>query len=289
MARHPSEHLSRHTARHPGWDGEDIGSARESSWESAVGDDELHRLMHDLKTHQIELTQQNHELQAAQHALEVSRDRYARLYDQAPVGYCTLDRSGIIREINLTGASIWTGRADAIRQHLSLSAERGGRPRETCCAKPNHNDREESTTMTRTDTMCAPTAFSALPSKSDEAIRIRGLQDVGRHGADHSGHRTAGIATPAADLDYEIDHGHLQIRIDGPLDLRCAFALLLIAQTVDESIHACTLDITSVDRIFDSGIAALVLVTRALKTKGVEQIRIHGLNLDSPTLQPFLM
>jgi diguanylate cyclase (GGDEF)-like protein/PAS domain S-box-containing protein len=62
--------------------------------------------MRDLTTHQIELAQQNRELRDAQHALEISRDRYARLYDKAPVGYCTLDRSGIIREINLTGASM---------------------------------------------------------------------------------------------------------------------------------------------------------------------------------------
>jgi ABC-type transporter Mla MlaB component len=137
--------------------------------------------------------------------------------------------------------------------------------------------------------MRAPTAFSALQSKGNQAIRIPGGHHVGRQGADRTGNRTSGIASPAADLDYEIDDGHLQIRIDGPLDLRCAFALLLIGQTVDKSIVACTLDLTSVDRIFDSGIAALVLVTRALKEKGVKKIRIHGLDLDSATLKPFLM
>ncbi|WP_296810741.1 hypothetical protein [Thiocapsa sp.] len=143
--------------------------------------------------------------------------------------------------------------------------------------------------MTRLDSVRTARRFSALQSKGDQAIKIRGLQDVGRQGADRAGNRTPGIATPAADLDYEIDDGHLHIRIDGSLDLRCAFTLLLIGQTVDESIDACTLDLTGVDRIFDSGIAALVLVTRELKGKGVEQIRIYGLDLDSATLQPFLM
>ncbi|SDW13159.1 PAS domain S-box-containing protein/diguanylate cyclase (GGDEF) domain-containing protein [Thiocapsa roseopersicina] len=93
-------------ARHPRWGGEDFDPAGKSSWGQAGSEDELHRLMHDLKTHQIELTQQNRELRDAQHALEISRDRYARLYDRAPVGYCTLDRNGIIREINLTGAAM---------------------------------------------------------------------------------------------------------------------------------------------------------------------------------------
>ena len=64
---------------------EDIAPEGETSQEKAASEDELHRLMHDLKTHQIELTQQNRELRDAQRALEASRDRYARLYDRAPV------------------------------------------------------------------------------------------------------------------------------------------------------------------------------------------------------------
>lgn len=143
--------------------------------------------------------------------------------------------------------------------------------------------------MTRLDSMHVRTASSALLSKGDQATRILGLHNVERQGADRTSNRNPRIATPAADLDYEIEDGHLQIRIDGSLDLRCAFALLLIGQTVDGSINACTLDLTGVDRIFDSGIAVLVLVTRELKEKGVEQIRIHGLDLDSATLQPLLM
>src|SRR6266481_1355807 len=41
-----------------------------------------------------------------QAALEVSHARYAELYDAAPVGYITLSRSGLIEEINLTGAQL---------------------------------------------------------------------------------------------------------------------------------------------------------------------------------------
>ena len=67
-------------------------------------DDELRRVVQDLQIHQIELVQQNRELRSLQQALELSRDRYAELYDWAPVGYCTLDRSGSVIEANLTAA-----------------------------------------------------------------------------------------------------------------------------------------------------------------------------------------
>jgi PAS domain S-box-containing protein len=38
--------------------------------------------------------------------LAASRERFANLYDSAPVGYATLDHNGCIREINLTGTRI---------------------------------------------------------------------------------------------------------------------------------------------------------------------------------------
>src|SRR5260370_1423134 len=43
-------------------------------------------------------------MRESQSELEVSLQRYADLYDLAPVGYLSLTRSGCIREINLTGA-----------------------------------------------------------------------------------------------------------------------------------------------------------------------------------------
>ena len=64
------------------------------------------KMVHELEVHQIELKMQNEALRESQNALIASQQRYADLYDFAPIGYFTLDPMGLITEVNLTGASL---------------------------------------------------------------------------------------------------------------------------------------------------------------------------------------
>lgn len=63
-------------------------------------------LLQDLQLHQIELETQNEELRRAQSALEASRDLYLDLYENAPVGYLTLNAHGVIQAVNRTGETM---------------------------------------------------------------------------------------------------------------------------------------------------------------------------------------
>jgi signal transduction histidine kinase/PAS domain-containing protein len=63
---------------------------------------EQDELVHDLQVHQIELEMQNEQLFNTQELLHESLEKYADLYNFAPVGYITLGRDGLILETNLT-------------------------------------------------------------------------------------------------------------------------------------------------------------------------------------------
>ncbi|MGK2857827.1 MAG: hybrid sensor histidine kinase/response regulator [Thermoanaerobaculia bacterium] len=82
--------------------------------------DEVERVRHDLRVHQIELEMQNDELRTAQEHLVAERGRYFDLFELAPVGYLTLNTEGKILEANLTAASLFgVSRADIVGRQLT--------------------------------------------------------------------------------------------------------------------------------------------------------------------------
>lgn len=66
----------------------------------------LQDLVQELQIRQIELEMQNEELCRMQDELRASRQKYADLYEFAPLGYLTLTREGIIVEVNFL-ARLW--------------------------------------------------------------------------------------------------------------------------------------------------------------------------------------
>ena len=69
--------------------------------------DDVHRLVHLLQVHQIELEHQNMELRIAQEELEVSRNKYVNLFDFSPIPYFTLNNDGVIKEVNLSAGKMF--------------------------------------------------------------------------------------------------------------------------------------------------------------------------------------
>ena len=69
---------------------------------TVVGDSS--KLLYELQVHQIEIEIQLEELQRSSVEATALRDRYADIYDFAPVGYVTLNGQGDITELNLAGA-----------------------------------------------------------------------------------------------------------------------------------------------------------------------------------------
>lgn len=77
-----------------------------STLSNDISPQEIQRLLHELCVHEVELEMQNEELRTSQIKIMALQENYYDLYDNAPVGYCTLDNQGIISEVNLTAATL---------------------------------------------------------------------------------------------------------------------------------------------------------------------------------------
>lgn len=71
-------------------------------------------LLDEQRENLILLNLQNDQLREVQAELELTRQRYADLYEFAPVGYATLDDAGCIREINQTAARLLGGAVSSL-------------------------------------------------------------------------------------------------------------------------------------------------------------------------------
>jgi PAS domain S-box-containing protein len=69
--------------------------------------EDVKRLVYLLQVHQVELEHQNEELRIAQEELEVSRNKYVNLFDFSPIPYFTLNKHGIIKEVNLSASKMF--------------------------------------------------------------------------------------------------------------------------------------------------------------------------------------
>ncbi|NCC52830.1 MAG: PAS domain S-box protein, partial [Spartobacteria bacterium] len=78
-------------------------------------DGEVRKLVEDLRIHQVELELQNEELQRAQQDIIYARNQYAYLFNNAPVGYLRLDRTGTIRQLNTTFCGMVQLRSDQLQ------------------------------------------------------------------------------------------------------------------------------------------------------------------------------
>ena len=85
----------------------------------AMNVEQQQSLIHELHVHQIELKLQNEELITTQQRLERTRNKYSDLFNNAPVGYLILDRTGFILEANQTFADMAGYPANRVVKGLS--------------------------------------------------------------------------------------------------------------------------------------------------------------------------
>jgi len=72
------------------------------------------KLLHELQVHQVELDLQEEELRRSVAELEAALYRQVQLYDFAPAGCFTVDRSTTLCELNRTGARLLGSDRDAV-------------------------------------------------------------------------------------------------------------------------------------------------------------------------------
>ncbi|MGB0910770.1 MAG: response regulator, partial [Nitrospirales bacterium] len=84
----------------------EVQNLRKQEAQYAAINKRLEDTLENLTIHQEELRVQNEQLRHMQDELEQSHHKYFDLFEGAPIGYFSLNRRGIILEVNLTGAEM---------------------------------------------------------------------------------------------------------------------------------------------------------------------------------------
>ncbi len=75
-------------------------------------------LIHELEVHQVQLEMQNEELTLTRSVAEVTAEKYATLFDFAPMGYLTVNRQGMIMELNLCACQMIRKERSRLKNNL---------------------------------------------------------------------------------------------------------------------------------------------------------------------------
>lgn len=136
---------------------------------------ELERALHELQVHRIELEMQNEELRAAEVAHRAAARRYRELHDRAPTAYVTLDRGGVIIEVNRAACALFgVDRDDLLGRHLARFTDPASTPLlERCLAAVRVRDARQSCPLGLITAAAAPIEARM------EAVALTGLEAEG--------------------------------------------------------------------------------------------------------------
>jgi CRP-like cAMP-binding protein len=137
-----------------------------TTWDNA-------QLVHELQVHQIELEMRNEELRQAYEEADTLRERYADIYDFAPVSYFTLDPLGVIVDINLAGAILLGIKGSQKSRHRFAAFLRAD-----CVQAFNHF--VDDVLHSRKKLLCEA-VLSANSQRPEATVRIEAVPDVDGH------------------------------------------------------------------------------------------------------------
>ncbi len=78
----------------------------EKAMQEEKNEADAQKLLHELQVHQIELEMQNEELLKAYETAEAALKKFTIVFDQAPMGFITLESDGTIAELNFAAAEM---------------------------------------------------------------------------------------------------------------------------------------------------------------------------------------